>query len=273
MKNNKTRIVSFILLLFIAVTAFSGCFRFYGYKGPHPDMFSLILANCPETRGYWSDGEIWGDPEIEVIERDSFGRVLFYYTEERYYLEKKGVYIAVMQSADGESVSYYSEDCYIYVLAEVNEDGYAFDDETVSTLKELNDWEKPIDEARCSRTEIRDEREKGSIDDGDDGPFEEIIERYYERAGREIHPRNAGLVYSTRFVTADSFGRELYIVYSRFSDYTDKSEIYYQYEFLAVIMPDGSLDEETVIMLEDSFNSQSEAKLIKEKNNWNKPIE
>ena len=272
MKNIKIRFIS-LILLFIAVTSLTGCFRFYGYKGAHPDMFSLVLANCPQTRGYWSDGEIWGDPEIEVIERDSFGRVLFYYTEEHYYKEKKGVYLAVMQSSDGECVSYYSEDCYIYVLAEVKDEGYVFDDDTVSALKEINDWEHPIDEAKCSRTDIVEKRREGGVDDGDDGPFEEIIEHFYDRTGRALHPRNTSVVYDTRFVAADSFGRELYIIYSNVSDYTDKYEIYYQYKFLVVLMPDGSCYEDTVVLLEDSFNSQSEAKLIKQKNNWNKPIE
>ena len=47
----------------------------------------------------------------------------------------------------------------------------------------------------------------------------------------------------------------------------------YSYKFLVVFMPDGSLDESTVIMLDDSLNAQKQVKLIKNNNGWDNPIE
>ena len=70
----------------------------------------------------------------------------------------------------------------------------------------------------------------------------------------------------------DDYGRELWTVYTEFEEYTQKLEIHYSYKFLIVVMPDGSCDESTVILLEDSLNAQNDVKQIKEANNWNKPI-
>ena len=117
-------------------------------------------------------------------------------------------------------------------------------------------------------------RPEGIIKNAEDDQFlEGVIRRYHERSGRYISPKNISFVDYARFVTSDRYGRELWTVYTSFEDHTEKMMIDYSYKFLIVFMPDGSCDESTVIMLDDSFNAQKQVKLIKNNNGWDNPIE
>ena len=281
MKKILLHAIALCLILVISLTALSGCINVRIYTGPYPELCSVAWASLVDVQGYWSDGELSGEAYVEVIETDSYGRVLFSYSERKDYPDgkggyKEGIYLLVMQSKDADEVRYYPEDCYRFVKVDRLEygEGYAFDPEVIAGLKTLNDWEKPMDASKCDSTEIVKKKPEGKIKNGEDDAFlEKIIGEYYARSGRYIHPKNASFVSDSSFVTKDDYGRELYTVYSRFDEYTDKCETQYLYRFLLILMPDGSCDENTVIMLDDADNSQNEVKLIKESNNWNKPIE
>lgn len=281
MKKILLRASSLCLILVIFLTSLSGCIINKKYKGPYPELCSVAWANLVDVRGYWSEGELSGNPDVEVIETDSYGRVLFSYSERKDYPDgkggyKEGIYLLVMQSKDADAVRYYPEDCYRFVKVERVEyrEKYTVDPEVIDELKLFNDWEKPIDNSKCDSTEIVNEKPEGNIKNGENDAFlEEIIRGYYTRSGRYIHPKNSGFVSSSAFVTSDDYGREMYTVYSRFEEFTDKCETQYLYRFILIFMPDGSCNEDTVVMLNDADCSQSEVKRIKELNNWNKPIE
>ncbi len=273
MRKNGLRLVALILVLLMSVTAFSGCIMIREYKGPNPELCSVAWANLVGIMGYWSDGELTGDPTLEILQTDSYGRVLFSYSEEHFYKEKKGVYLLVMQSCDGSTASYYPEDCYYHVFADVVDDKCIYDTEVIEALKLLNDWEKPIDASKCESTEIVTRKPEGKIDNAEnDSYLEEIVERYYERDGRYVNPRNISFVSLSRFVMKDDYGREMYIVYTNFEEYGNKVEIYYSYKFLMVFTPDGNCHEESVTLMNDPNNAQNDVKRIKEMCGWNTPI-
>ena len=274
---NIIRICALVLLLVLSLSSLCACV-YPGYLGEYPELCSVAWMNLVDINGYWSDGEMMGGPYVDVLETDSFGRVLFSYTERRWLSDGEGgylecVYLMVMQKKDEVSAYYYPEDCYYCVKVDADDEEHSYDTEIIESLKLLNDWEKPIDESKCDSTAIVTKRPDGKVKNGDDDTFlEGVIERYHERSGRYISPKNISYVGYSRFVTADDYGRELWTVYTEFEEYTEKLEIHYSYKFLIVVMPDGSCDESTVILLEDSLNAQNDVKQIKEANNWNKPI-
>lgn len=278
MKNTKMRIFALILVLVLSLTALSSCI-YPGYMGEYPELCSVAWANLVDIIGYWSDGEMQGGPYVDVLETDSYGRVLFSYSEHRYIGDAKSgylecVYLMVMQKKDDLNAYYYPEDCYYCVKVGVDEIEHSYESDVVEQLKLLNDWDKPIDTAKCDTTVIVNKRPKGRVQNANDDQFlEGVIRRYHERSGRYISPKNISFVNYDRFVTADRYGRELWTVYTSFEDHTEKMMFDYSYKFLIVFMPDGSCDESTVIMLDDSLNAQDAVKNIKASNNWNKPIE
>lgn len=280
MRKTKVRAIALLLVLVLLLATLSSCI-YPGYSGPYPELCSVAWANLVEVRGYCSDGELSGDAEVKVIETDSYGRVLFSYFEREYYRDgdggyQAGIYLVVMQSKDAEKVSYYPEDCYRFVKVDEAEKGdkRVYDPDVIEELKRINDWEKPFDSSKCDSTEIVTKKPDGKIKNGNKDAFlEGIVERYHIRSGRYISPKNISYVGFSRFVVADDYGRELWAVYTSFEEHTEKMVINYRYTFLIVLMPDGSCDESTVVLVVDGNNAQSEAKLIKEINNWNKPIE
>lgn len=274
---NSIRILALILVLALSLATLSSCV-YPGYLGEYPELCSVAWANLVDINGHWSDGEMMGGPYVDVIETDSFGRVLFSYTERRYLNDGEGgylecVYLIVMQKKDETLAYYYPEDCYYCVKVDADDEEHSYDTEIIESLKLLNDWEKPIDDTKCDSTAIVTKRPDGKVKNGDNYVFlEGVIERYHERSGRYVSPKNISFVGYSRFVTADDYGRELWTVYTEFEEYTEKMEIHHSYKFLIVVMPDGSCDESTVIMLADSLNAQDAVKQIKQSNNWNKPI-
>lgn len=278
MKNTKMRICALILVLVLSLTSLSSCI-YPGYMGEYPELCSVAWANLVDIIGHWSDGEMQGGPYVDILETDSYGRVLFSYSEHQYVGDAKSgylecVYLMVMQKKDDLNAYYYPEDCYYCVKVDVDEIEHSYDPDVVEHLKLLNDWDKPIDTAKCDTTVIVTKRPEGIIENAEDDQFlEGVIQRYHERSGRYISPKNISFVDYARFVTSDRYGRELWTVYTSYEDHTEKMMIDYSYKFLIVFMPDGSYDESTVIMLDDSFNAQKQVKLIKDNNGWDNPIE
>lgn len=267
---NSIRILALILIVALSITTLSSCI-YPGYMGEYPELCSVAWSNLVDIRGFCSDGERQADPFVEVIETDSYGRILFSYSEN---FRCDIVYLMVMQSRDDTTASYYPEDCYYCVEVYQSDGKYSYDSEVIESLKLLNDWEKPINLDKCDKTEIVKRKPEGKVKNGDDDTFlEGVIKRYHERSGRYISPKNISFVSYSRFVVKDVYGRELWTVYTKFEEYTEKMEIHYSYKFLIVVMPDGSCDESTVVLLDDSLNAQDAVKNIKASNNWNKPIE
>lgn len=271
---NMTRVLALLMVLALVTVSLCGCWVNTTYTGPYPELCSVAWANLGMVYGYVPAGEIVYEPDLEVLETDSYGRVLFSYSEKEYYdSDTEGLYLLIMQAKTDNEALYYPEDCYRFIVTEVNAEPI-YDTETIMQLKELNDWERPLDESRCDSTPIVNKKPEGKIKNGKSDAFlEGVTERYYERVGRYVNPRNISFVRTSRFVVSDDYGRELYFVFARLTDYEDKREIYYSHTLAIVMMPDGTCDESTVILLENPYASQSDIKLIKQMNSWNQPIE
>ncbi|MBQ8303219.1 MAG: hypothetical protein IJX97_06760 [Clostridia bacterium] len=268
MKRSAVKIKAIIIIsvLILSTIMTTGCI-YTGYRGDYPELCSVAWANLITSRGHSSNGEALFDPNLSILETDSFGRVLFGYSEDRI----TDTHLLIMQKSDGERAYYYPEDCYIFAGRESELTEIDLESNAVSLFKELNDWNLPINEAKCDSTEIIRKKSEGKIKPND-AKLESIAEEFYISSGRYVHPKNVSFVSYSNYVTSDDYGRELHLIITDFTEYYDKSEITYYYDLLAVIMPDGSCDVSTVVLLEDIENPQEVIKKIKTDNGWDTPI-
>lgn len=253
-----------LMLVLVLVSLFSaGCG--HRYKGDYPELCSVAWSNIPMLNGGMSNGEVVYDPEISVLETDTYGRVLFSYTED---IDRQYFYILIMQRTDGQYAYYYPDDCYTKLVYEERDSKPDASAEEVTALKSLNDWECPMDESKQEATAVIDKKPtKGKLK-LKDNDFEPIIREYHESSGRYIHPKNSSFVRWADYVKSDAYGREMYVVNTDFKEYYDKKEISYVYSFLVIVQPDKSYDLSTVVILESSIMPQ-QVKVAKQQNGWN----
>ena len=272
------------LLLFS--TLLQSGYIYMGYKGDKPELYSVAWANLLTADGCWQDGcERFGDSVVYVLEEDSQGRVLYTYFEG--YAECMNLLI-IQKKADGKAY-YYPEDCYVSFA--VSNEAYVgwccnvpteaemkeiiatdFTQEEINTFKTLNDWDEPIKEEKCDKTAIVTRKPKSSLKIKS-SEFESVMRDYYAYVDRELHPKNISLVWTKTFIMKDEYGRELYFVVSDVTDYTDKTETMYHYQFAVIFQKDKSYDVSTMVLLEDVKLFQEQIKQMKTANNWNQPIE
>ena len=260
----KALILAIVLVFSVLLT--TSCI-YPGYSGDYPELCSVAWANLLSARGTGSNGEAIYDPDVKVLQKDSLGRVLFAYSEDR----GAGVHLLIMQKSDENKAYYYPEDCYLFITNESNFPKFDLESEQIFALKAQNDWDLPINESKCESTEIVRKKQEGKLELSD-SDREKIIKEFSSNPDKQLKPGSVSLYDNTGFITSDSYGRELHIVTTVFSEITDKSEKNYYYYSLIIIMPDGSLDVSTVIILSDMENPQDDVKKIKAENGWNTPI-
>ena len=263
MKNLFIKVKAFMLIfcLIISTSLFAGC-TYRGYNGDHPELYSVAWSNIPNIRGCMSNGEVLYDAEVEILETDDYGRILFSYSEDMY---GDSAYILIMQRSESDRAYYYPDDCYVYMNTVANLD---LNLNEIIELKQLNDWNGPLDESKCESTEIVRKKPEGKIK-VKDAYFEKIVREYHENSDRYVHPKNISFVRYFEFSMSDDYGRELYVVYTNFDEYAEKTETAYEFIFLVVVNPDKSYDPSTVVLLENATSPQEAMKTIKAQNNWN----
>ena len=274
----KTKLLLITVILVLSVFLSTGCRIEYGSE--YPDLCSATWVNLPGVSGYSFNGEISYAPTVLVLETDKERRTLFFYQEDR------GPYwhILIIQKSDDESVYYYPDDCYLsYPKGEdywsvMSEEVDVKDmvhnlisAEELSAFKELNDWDQPINDEKCESTDLVTRKAEGKNSPGE-ARLEDYALAYYESRGIYIHPKNMNLARSSRYITCDSYGRELYLIESWVENYSIKSETTYYYNLLMVIMPDGYCDTSTIIQVDNPHECRDAVKQIKLDNNWNTPI-
>ncbi len=271
MKNLFIRIKALLLIFAMIVSSLlvTGCV-YRGYDGDYPELCSVAWESIPTLSGFASNGEALYDATVEILETDDYGRILFSYTEDCMDYDGVGYYVLIMQRTDGEKAYYYPDDCYMFTFLEEEDALIDIDSDEIKELKELNDWDKPLDESKCEGTDIIRKKPDGNIK-VNNNYFEDIVREYHENSGRYIHPKNISFVHYFRFGIGDDYGREMYVVYTRFEEFTEKTETNYEYVFLVVVNPDKSYDPQTVVILEDLANPRDEVKQIKAQTGWNTP--
>ena len=75
------KILSIVLLIFMMILTSCG---YKGYSGDQLDLYSVAINSV-----LWLNGHSWSadfecDPQIEIIDEDQYGRIMFTYYEKYY---------------------------------------------------------------------------------------------------------------------------------------------------------------------------------------------
>ena len=265
-----------VCILLLGVVTFSLVSCAY-YMGPHWDLYSVAVNNIFGAGGFGDDGEAAPDPEIDIIEVDDYGRVLFFYNEYPNYTKQRyRTAIVIMQHNDNnDCVYYYQDDCYLPYLGEETPYpvGYRnlFSEEEIVALKELNDWNKELNLDKCVKAPCSNKKPYGSLK-LKHRDFEEVLKPFVKKLGYE----GDDTIYRyCEYCNTDKYGRELYYVYGLARDAVDESDptktTTQYFEFAMIFNPDKSCPKENIIVLTDKTSTFDALKQLKQLAGWNQP--
>lgn len=98
---------------------------------------------CTDTRGEY----------VRKIEEDSHGRALYISKVRSPFYSNNTVALMIMQKYDDNNVYYYDDLFYLFSL-DISADDIDVSRSEIVALKELNDWNKPLDESKMSSRKI-----------------------------------------------------------------------------------------------------------------------
>lgn len=287
MKSISRKIFAVIALICImlGILCLTSC-GYWGYDGAHIELYTVAVNNVFGISGYTSNGEISYDPDIDVIYKDDYGRILFFYDECYGVGNDYGMAFAVMQKSDDKYVYYYQDACYVPHFdenyhGEKTEDRVAtalkISEKAIEELKERNDWNKELKLDKCTRARIVEEKPEGKIGVNTTSFDDEIYE--YAKAngykGSDDSPTRR-----FEFCNSDANGKELYRVVCMFSDYNVYDEHMTEWrEYAVIVDTDGSIFKNTVITqdaiaeIKDNTQYYDIVKDLKAANGWVDPTE
>lgn len=250
MKRPLCLMLCFSLLLLIA-----GC----GFKVERPDLYTVALNSMLWIRGASYQSDFDGPPHIEVLETDSYGRVLFSYREKSWHSASLAS-LLIMQRSDEGYVYFYPDMNFISIPSTTNmQEPVAFAEEDIFALKQKNDWEQEIDLQKCVKKEITDRSES--------------FEAYYEDC--KASETKQKLIEAIR--KYDSSDNLDWYFYKGMQDAYGRTLFYGEidHQSMAILFDaDMNCDLDTCFFIPDDFyNYQDEFRTFKERNRWNQPLE
>jgi len=253
-----------VVLIILSVINFIPLHRIvtddFEYRGDHPELYTTAQNSLLGQRGYIPDHHVPHGfiPDIRILEKDRYGRILFTYSEHRY-----GYALLIVQKVDDEFVYFYPH--YNFIISLNHRDWEAgFMTKFVDELKEANNWNQEMSED-IAFEQVRISRQKKP------GP---IPDRQLVSAYRNIFPDTTAtdgqiLFNSVFFFRTDDFGKSIYLfndhviffdVDHTVKDILDITELYRDEELESTNLLDLRL-----------LSYQTELKLFMEKNGWNTP--
>lgn len=238
------------ILCSMLIILLSGCSP-HNYVGFDYDLYTTAVHNVPAT----SRGNL---ETTEIIEKDSFGRTLFWYENRFVSIYGKPIHaLCISQFSEAGRAYYYEDVCFIFS----DENMYAPEEE-IAKLKELNDWEKPLNIERMSSAKIvkdslfRDERDR-------DNPHKDMA--------MVAVNCSEGFDWGCMVINSDNFGRQLIILselkYSESYSILDRGRI-----FAVVVSSQNNYDVNNCYAEIDSFDNYHEIVInLKKANNWGNP--
>lgn len=159
------------------VMCLAGC-RYKGYSGENVDLFTAAINSVLWNNGHSYSTDWYKNPDIEVVERDKYGRTLFRYYEK--YYAGGGISFSsliVCQHADDEYAYYYEDVNFIIVEEDKTNSAMGkFDDEKVNQLKAANDWNREIQLEKCVKKKLT--RKKPDIPYGKEMIENKIVDAF-----------------------------------------------------------------------------------------------
>lgn len=283
------------IILFTCSFGLSGCIfnreNPYPYRGEYKELYTTAIYSIPDTEGYMHHGEGAYSSDIYVWEQDNYGRTLFSYCED-YGNQIFGLVIA--QAYDESNVYFYPDINYALTfidserLYEGAKDGHLknktedFYLENKDKLKEINDWNQPIDKCKCVSYPITDHK----ILEGNANPLSSVkcneILNEYSQTLNLANPDTTPHRYNS-ILQVDSEGNVLHEIYGVHQhhdnpDWKKTDEYtYYSITLWVITDKDGNHDKEKGVMVMYSKANESDKSFIynaedvlefKKQNNW-----
>lgn len=294
------KVPAIVCLIALLMLALCSCRSYRGYKGDHPGAYTLAYTEIPNTFGATRKTTRFRDPQILLLETDSYGRGLYIYFEST----DKPLSVLVVQKESEERVWFYPQRSTISFktpdsvydlrdkklskerLTELYRELCSSD--ALASLKEMNDWNEPLQESLFESAEITRPKltgpwsfRKDSVNLNDDVWKEEIFSVAIKN-GHNIPAEYISGYYGTNvyenWMATDNYGRRLYYVECGYSVYNEDptsnvSSVRYNLEMIAILMPDESYNKDTfMVELEDMTNYQEQMRELKAANGWNTPL-
>ncbi len=263
----------------------------YPYRGEYKELYTTAIYSIPDAEGYMHHGEGAYDSDIYVWEQDDYGRTLFSYCED-YGNQIFGLVIA--QAYDESNVYFYPDINYALTfidsehLYERVKDGHLknktedFYIENNDKLKEINDWNQPIDKSKCVSYPITDHKILGkNANPLSSVKCNEILNEYSQTLNL-ANPDTTPHRYNS-ILQVDSEGNVLHEIYGVHQHHDNpnwkKTDEYTSYSITLWVITDknGNYDKEKGIMVIYSKANESDISSIynaedvlefKKQNNW-----
>ena len=253
---------SILLALSICLT---GCLD-YSYKGENQELYTVAVYNFLGCAGYGSNGEIPISSQIGIIDTDSYGRVLFYYHEG---VAVEGCGYGISQKSQDGYVYFYDDDCIIPAhdnwngMGEVTHADWFTQDE-ITEFKTRNDWNQPLNDAKCTRKPIVKEKPKSKLN-LKEADFDKVAKAYFKEKGIPYSQRSVHS--SDTFFIADDYGREMHVLRCYIRGVTANK---LDYDLVIIFNSDGSCDvSKAVAEITDYLNYREFLKEFKQLSGWN----
>ena len=292
-------LLSCCIILFAFTIGLSGCVfnseNPYPYRGEYKELYTVAVYSIPDAEGYMHHGEGAYNSDIYIWEQDDYGRTLFSYCED---YGNQIFALVISQAYDETNVYFYPDVNYKLTLIDSEykyegadndhlmnrtEDFYL---ENKEKLKEVNDWNKPLDKTKCVSYSITDHKIIGQdVYSLDEDQCNEILNEYTKTLNI-INPEECPHKYNS-VLQVDAEGRVLHEIHGTHS-YYDKLEwnkwdpyakdfTYYDMILWIITDKDGNYDKENGVMVMYSEANESDNSFIynaedvlefKNKNNW-----
>ena len=144
-----------VLLLALALTTCGGC-TYRGYSGDRADLYTVAIHSVLWNNGHSFSADRYTDPQIEIVDRDAYGRTLFTYREKYYNGGGVSFSALVVCQSSNETEAYYYEDVNYIVKeqAAYAQDVEPFGQDEIAQLKASNDWGQELDLDRCVKQRL-----------------------------------------------------------------------------------------------------------------------
>lgn len=250
------KILPIVLLIILVPFILTACYK--EYTGDHPELYTVAINSLLWTNGYTHGADFYFNSEIEIIDKDKYGRVMFTYNEEDFaYSDIAFTALVVCQNSNKSEVYYYEDVNFIVKKKDApRENKVTFEKEEIEQLKAVNDWNSELKLEKCVKKEIA--KDKVEL------PFsEEMVESIYKSL-------YSNYLYGATFsLTYDNYGR--YICYGVVTlDGKKESDGSTDYDYIVLLFqPDMTY---SVYVPDDFYNYQKGFAQFKAEHDWNQPL-
>lgn len=279
-------LVCLLICLALLSLFLSSCF-YWGYGGEHEELFTVAVNNIFHSFGSTSNGEVSYDPEVQIVETDDYGRVLFFYNECYGKGDWFGMAFVIMQKVEGQYVYYYQDACYTpffdtsdyFYYPNRNTETYLRAVELATdldALKERNDWNQDLNLDKCTKAKISNEKPKKSI------PLEkdylnEVLYQYAKEIGYTGSDKDGMCGPSDPlYCNSDTEGNDLYAFYCTACDKdSEGNNVWTYFRFVVIVSRDKEqnpiIREGAIAEITDITEYYNVVTELKEKNGWTYP--